>query len=885
MLNRFTLAALAIGLLALTLFFVWPSDGALSEREAYEQMLAEHPYATRAPMTREEVKALPKQDRPDLAAEQNFLLIMDPETGDVPIERLFEANRRATEFKRLAGGPLVTSAWEERGPSNVGGRTRGVMFDPNDPEQKRVWAGGVAGGLWFTEDITDEDAEWQSVNDFWSNLAVSSIAYDPTDTDVFYVGTGEGWFNFDAVRGGGIFKSEDGGATFEQLPSTTNQQFWHTQDLLIHPTTGDVYAATRESGLQRSQDDGATWERVLGAGVGASTNRSADLEIGADNRIYVSLGIFQPGAVHASTTGDLNDWTELSANPGFPTSGIARVEIATAPTDANVIYALTHETNNNGAGGIYRSDDAGATWTEVTLPDPADPGQPEFTRGQAWYDLIIEVDPNDANTVFTGGIDLYKSTDGGATWEQISDWVGRYGEPYVHADQHQIVFKPGSSDEVVFGNDGGIFYTADATETQPTFIGRNNGYNVTQYYAGAISPEGDPEVMLAGAQDNGTQRFDDEGINATLDVRGGDGAFAFIDQDNSNIAIASSQFNNYSRSTNGGLSFSTTLISEASGSFINPADYDDRENVLYTNRDANTLYRVTGVDQSTQTLSIVDAGNRGFFSTPTHLRVSPHAPEGSSTLFVGTSGGRIFRVLNADTAPELQALNTTGLAVGSISCIEIGESEDHLLVTLSNYGRVSVWETTDGGETWMDKEGNLPDMPVRWAVYNPTNRNAVLLATESGVWETLNFNAEEPTWTPAPGFPTVRTDMLQWRASDNRVMAATHGRGVFTATFLDNPVSAEETATVAKTHTLEAAYPNPFAERASFELRIAEPQEVRVEVYNTLGQRVATLHDGPVPANALQRFTIDGRDLASGTYLYVVTGERFRDEGRVTLVR
>ena len=883
MLNRFTLVALAVGLSALALFFLRPSDDALSEREAYEQMLAEHPYTQRAPMTREEIKALPKKDRPDLAAEQNFLLTMDPETGDIPIERLFEANRRATDYKRSGGGPLVTGEWEERGPSNIGGRTRAVMFDPNDPEQKKVWAGGVAGGLWFTDDITDEDAEWFSVNDFWSNLAVASIAYDPTDTDVFYVGTGEGWFNFDAVRGGGIFKSEDGGATFEQLASTANSAFWHAQDLVVHPATGDVYAATREGGVQRSQDGGATWTKVLGTGAGSTNNRSADLEIASDGTLYATVGIFNPGGLYKSTTGDADDWVEISENPGFPSSGVFRVELAIAPSDPSILYVATHQSNTNGLGPVYRSDDAGDTWAQVgTLSHPQ---FSEPSNGQAWYDLILAVAPEDPDVVLLGTVDLHRSGDGGATWELVSSAYGVSGEPYVHPDHHNIVFRPGFPTEAVFSHDGGIDYSTNATDAQPAYLNRNNGYNVTQYYAGAIGPEADSELMLAGAQDNGTQRFDDEGINDALSVRGGDGAFAFIDQDQGVIAIASSQFNRYGRSTNGGFSFPTTLINEASGSFINPADYDDRENVLYTNRDASTLYRVTGIDESSPVLATIDGGNRGFFSTPTHLRVSPYAPEGSSTLFVGTSAGRIFRVVNADITPGIQEVSTTFLTTGSISCIEIGENEDHLLVTFSNYGRVSVWETTDGGESWVDKEGNLPDMPVRWAVYNPTNRNAVLLATESGVWETLNFDAEEPTWTPAPGFPTVRTDMLQWRASDNRVMAATHGRGVFTATFLDNPVSTEDDAVVAETHTLEAAYPNPFAERASFALRIAEPQDVRVEVYNTLGQRVATLHDGPVPAGTPQRFTIDGRDLASGTYHYVVTGDRFRDEGRVTLVR
>src|SRR5690606_10975610 len=197
--------------------------------------------------------------------------------------------------------------WEERGTSNGGGRTGALMFDPNDPEVKKFWAGGVAGGLWYTNDITEPDSAWYPVDDFWANLAVSSIAYDPTDTQVFYVGTGEGWFNIDAVRGGGLFKSMDGGETWVQLESTTGSEFQNVQKVAVAPMTGDVYAATREGGLRRSQDGGETWEMVLGSGNGASP-RVADIEIDSEGRIYAAFGIFTTDGIYASDSGDEGTW-------------------------------------------------------------------------------------------------------------------------------------------------------------------------------------------------------------------------------------------------------------------------------------------------------------------------------------------------------------------------------------------------------------------------------------------------------------------------------------------------------------------------------------------------------------------------------------------------
>ncbi len=872
-------------LCALALFVLVPSapsDLPLDEREAYEKMLAEHPFNQRARMTSEELKAIPKKDRPDLAIEQDFLRTMDPSTGTIPVERLLQANRIATDSKRRGGGPLVTSDWVERGPTNVGGRTRAIMFDPNDENQTKLWAGGVAGGLWVTGDVTSSSPEWTAVNDFWSNLAISAIAYDPTDTQVFYAGTGEGWFNADAVRGGGIFKSENGGETWDLLESTSSSTYYNIQDLLVDGL-GDVYASTREGGLRRSQDGGETWEVVLGAGGnGAVSDRAADLEMGPDGRLYVTFGIFSQGAVYASDTGDAASWERISSNDGFATS-FQRVELAVAPSDANVLYAVTQAPNNS-VQGVYRSNDAGASWTETSFPGhPGDAFRPpgaEPSNRQAWYDLIIEIDPNDAEVVYLGTIDFQRSQDGGATWNLISSAYGSPGVPYMHPDQHNMLFRNDSSDELIFANDGGIYYVADASTTPIDFEQRNSGYNVTQFYSAALNPDAGSNTMLGGTQDNGTHRFQFEGAGQTSEAQGGDGGFTFIDQDLSVVAIASTVFNNFRRSGNGGISFSLSLLSDGStGSFINPADYDDDEDILYTYRTSTTLYRVSNVSSSPSVSTI----SGSFNSAVTHIRVSPYAPEGTSTVFVGTAAGRIFKITDA----QGQAMVTPLLSIptpGAISCIEIGSSENQLLVTSSNYGVVSVVESVNGGRTWSNKEGDLPDMPVRWALYNPSERDAVVIATEAGVWETTSLGDSQPTWTPAPGFPTVRTDMLQYRPSDERVMAATHGRGVFTSTF-EKLVSTEDGATVANTHTLQAAYPNPFVSQATVGLSIAQAQEVRVEVFNTVGQRVALLHDGALAAGAPHRFTLDGQNLASGTYVYVVTGERFRDEGRVTLVR
>ena len=742
-------------------------------RIEFEQFLREHPFNQRPQLTKKEWKQkLPKKDRPDLAMEQNFFMTMDPALRRVPSERLARAFE-AAELSRSRNQRTVD--WTEHGPDNVGGRTRAIMFDPNDATYKKFWAGGVAGGLWYTDDITADSPVWNQINDFWANIAVTTIAYDPTDTDVFYVGTGEGWYNADAVRGGGIWKTSDGGTTWSLLNDTSgDDDFYYIQKIIVHPTTGDVYAGTRgndwgEGGVYRSTDGGSSWSRVLSD---SQASRCSDLEIGADNTLYAAMGIWYAGGVYKSTDG--TNWTQLnSGSNGFPTSGFTRIEIATAPSDEDVLYAIAEGgSESEDIEFFVKTSDGGTSWSDVDIPENT--SGVHFTRGQAWYDLIIAVHPTDANTVFAGGIDVHKSTNSGTSWNQVSHWYGGYSLPYVHADQHGMAFRPNDSDFIVFSNDGGIHVSEDGGST---YNEKNTGYNVTQFYACAIHPTAGNNYFLAGSQDNGSHQFSNaSGIVSTVEVTGGDGAFCFIDQSDPDHQITSYVYNNYYRSTNGGSNF-YSISSDNSGRFINPTDYDDDANILYSAIDQYSLKKIEDITGNyiAGTISGLNLG-----STAASIRVSPFT---DNTIFVGTGSGRIFKLTNAHS-DSVSSTDITGTSMpwAYISCIELGADEDQILATFSNYGVTSVWETQNGGSSWSSKEGDLPDMPVRWALYNPNDRTEVILATEVGVWHTNNFDNSSPNWTASnSGLANVRTDMLQIRESDYLVIAATHGRGLYSS--------------------------------------------------------------------------------------------------------
>jgi PKD repeat protein len=795
------------GLLATCTFLL--SAGAFSQNN-YLDSLAET-FRARPHMVKSELKKIPKYDRPDLAWEQDFLRTMDPNTGKPENGRLLEVYKRVAALRNndLARSPGDAQApWIERGPNNVGGRTRALTWDP--ATTNKVWAGGVTGGLWYNNDITDANSQWVAVNDFWDNIAVTTIAFDPTDSDIIYVGTGEGWGS-SASRGAGIWKSENGGSTWSQLATTTDYYYINKIIVRDESGTGVVYAGCDRkyyegayqgnSGLFRSTDGGTSFTEQMGNPSGGTRPYTvADITLGTSDRIWIGTnnnsGNDGGGEIWYSDNG--TTWTQSLA-----IAGSERVAIAAAPSNGNYVYAIFEDGNK--VETMRYTANNGASWNIMNEPADVDTGidDTDFTRGQAWYDLVIAVDPNSPITVIAGGIDLFRSTNSGTTWSQISKWSNN-NDLYdldcseVHADQHAIVFKDGSSDIALFGNDGGVFYTTSLSTaaTNDVIEARNYGYNVTQFYSCAIHPDAGENFFLTGAQDNGSHRFTDAGINATTEVTGGDGAFCHIDQTNPDYQITSYVYNKIYLSTDGGNSFSTILDDQSSGDFINPSDYDNNQHAFYSGYDNTQIKRITNITTSPADDEITVTGKS---SETTHLSVSPYTTS-STTIFIGTEDGELFKVTNADGTPSTSQIDGGSFGSGSISSVAFGGSEDTLIVTLFNYGITSVWYSADAGATWNSREGDLPDMPVRWALMNPNNSNEVILATEVGVWSTSDFLNASPSWSPSnSGLANVRVDMLQMRDSDFEVIAATHGRGLFSGNAFAEDGSVPVTAFTAST--------------------------------------------------------------------------------------
>lgn len=751
-------AVISIGIFLIATLFVEPADSIAKRLNSTDK------------------KSEKSKDSPAERIEQEFRMTKDPVLGYVPTERLLAAKAYKDDLMQNNVAPISGVSWKEQGPNNVGGRTRAFMVDPNDGTGNTVWAGSVGGGLWKTTNINAASPNWAPVDDLFGNLAVTSIAYDPSNTQVMYFTTGEGYFNFDAIQGLGIWKSTNGGTTWSQLAATINSNFYYCQKVAV--TSSGVVLVATSTGLRRSADGGTTFTKVLGTGLGitgATSNFAYDVDIAANGDIFASLD----GSIHRSTNGGVT----FGPAQTLPISA-SRIELACAPNDANYVYALVEL--GNVVNGILRTTNAGTTWTSRTEPIDADPGMPatDFSNGQAWYDLAIAVDPNNRDRLYVGGIDLFVSGDGAGTWAQVSHWYGGFGFQYTHADQHNIVFQPGSSSVAYFVNDGGVYRSTNADAATPTIAGKSSNYRTAQFYAAAIHPTAFTSYYLAGSQDNGTHQFSSAGLQPTTEVTGGDGAFTHIDQDQPQFQFTQYIYNDYYRSSNGGATW-TNITAGGTGQFINPTDYDDLNNRLYAASNANQYLRWDDPQTGAAFASVSVAALAGNVSA---VKVSPNT---ANTVFFGSDAGRIVRVANAHTGAPTITNISTGLPAAYVSSIEVENGNDnHLLVTFSNYGVISIWESTNGGTSWTSVEGNVPDMPVRWALFNPGNSDQAAIATELGVWTTDDLNGGATVWGASnSGLANVRVDQLQIRQSDRYVIAATHGRGLYASDLFTTPTA------------------------------------------------------------------------------------------------
>ena len=708
-----------------------------------------------------------REERPEYPAEAAayFALFRETPNGESPTELAYRAHRdirerRATRVTAGVPSILPNLKIESFGPGNFGGRLRGIVAHPSTPDTMLV--GSVSGGVWKT---TDGGGAWVPINDFLANLAVGSMLQDPDDEDTVWLGTGEGFFNVDAMQGMGIFTSDDFGDSFTPLASTQNSDFLYVNRIGRVPGTNIVLAATR-TGIWRSNNLGASWTET--SGITTSGRGFTDLKIDPTNgnrmwAFHYGGGIATRRIYRSNNSG--NSWTELNDTHGLPVTNIGRMEIGVGAD--GVVYASVANSGDS-TRGLWRAPSPGNAFTQTASTTP-------YIERQGWYDLPIGVDPSDSDRVFVGAVDLFRTTNAGATITKQTFWNPSAGQipEYVHADLHVVTFHPTDPDIVFIGSDGGIFKSTDGGDT---FVSLNSDLRVAQYYGMAVHPNG--EQVIGGTQDNGSHLF--FGDKATwLQWFGGDGGYCSWDQQQPAFIYGATPRAGLFGSGDGGASATgLNLPSTAGALFISPFTIDEN--------DGNRMLVGIGSVLYTENLRLLggatftDVGPVGVGSVSA-TTISRHD---GATAFVGKTNGTIWRTTGLGSGGAWAQVDDPTMPNTAVTWIEVDANDgtgDTVYATFSGFGGDRIWKSTDGGATWSSIHGDLPDIPLFSVVADPTDPSRLFLGSELGLWSTDDNGGTlgALSWDQYDyGIAFSRIMQLHW-GSDDVLWAATHGRSIY----------------------------------------------------------------------------------------------------------
>jgi PKD repeat protein/photosystem II stability/assembly factor-like uncharacterized protein len=705
------------------------------------------------------------------AEEENFkVLRMMDEHGKIPPDGLLRALEHRKQIGKDEdlfpaapdpstntpnfGEPQPFSAgigpagWTWLGPGNIGGRVRSILIHPT--ATNIMWLGGVDGGVWKT---TNNAASWFPLNDFMANLAVACMAMDPTDANIIYAGTGEPTYNADAIRGAGIFKTIDGGSTWTQLAASGS--FQYVSRLAIDPNNGQNLLTATRGGIYRSTNGGTNWTQTSGTEMN-------DIDFHpTDSSQCIAAG--RNGDGFYSTNGGAT-W--------FAATGLAgsRVEVAYARSSPSTVYASV----DNSSGQLYVSGDGGHTYSLRNT------GR-NYLSNQGWYANALWVDPTTTNVVVVGGLDLWRSTDGGGNFSRISQWQSAPNS--AHADHHFIIQSPAYNGTTVktvfFANDGGIYRANDVSTVGPVsgWQELNNTLGITQFYGGAGNPN--TSVIVGGTQDNGDLRYTTGGGTEGWTMwNSGDGGVSAADPTNSNYFYGEYVFLELHRSSNGGSSASDIFsgIADAGNSstanFIAPFILDpNNPNTMLAG--GLSLWRSTNVKAGTPAWTSIKAAAASPISAITV------APGNSAIIWVGHNSGEVYYTTNGTAASPAwfqTDLGTPNLPNRFCSRIAIAPgASNRVYVTFGGYNSDNVWRTADSGVTWSNITGNLPAAPVNSIVVAPADTNTLYVGTEVGIYGSSNGGSTWSTGNEGPA--NVAVDEVFWLG--NKLVAATHGRGMF----------------------------------------------------------------------------------------------------------
>jgi photosystem II stability/assembly factor-like uncharacterized protein len=768
----------------------------------------------------------------------------------------------------------LTDSWRPTGPHNIGGRTLAVAFNPLNP--KTICVGSASGGLWRTYTGGIGGDAWDYVSTGFPVLAVSSIAIPPNDSNTIYIGTGEiygyqnavGGLTVRTTRGSygmGILKTTDGGTSWTKVLDWSYNQRRGVNVIRINPQNlNSLWAGTTE-GTYRSYDAGMSWQQVH------PVIMAMDIAVNYidTNIVFAACGdLGSTGTgIYRTTDGGAN-WLRLTS--GFPGSWGGKAHLAVFQSAPNVIFASIGAGSNSGTW-LCRSVNNGDSWTIVSTQD--------YSSYQGWYSHFAVVHPLDSSKVICGGIDLWKSTTGGTNLIRKSDWTAWYfgvpppggpeGPPYYsHADHHAFAVHPTNPNIVYFGTDGGVFRTTDFGET---FEGRNGGYQTTQFYNGFSCAFTDSILSIGGLQDNATAIY--EGTVAWRRVIGGDGCWTAIHTVNPDTIYGAYQNLSILKSVNRGQTWSgISPPSSSQTSFAAPYVLSpSRPRTMYAGRDKVYKSTIGGGSWVATNNNLTLDGNPLI-----SLAVSFTNPD---TVYAGTAPtiarAGIFRTTNGGTSWQ----NVTGTLPDRYPVdIAVDPTNSAVVyVAFAGFGTSHLFRSTDAGQTWGDIGAALPDVPTSSLVVDPSYPNHLYVGNDIGVYVSTNGGGSWQEFQASMPDAAIVMDLTISR-SNRMLRAATHGNGAYERRLLEPTVGVHEAELQVSSFSLEQNYPNPFNATTKIGFRVQDAGFTSLKVYGALGREVATLVN-EVRQPGTYEATWDASGMPSGVYFYRITA------GELTQVR
>jgi hypothetical protein len=732
----------------------------------------------------------------------------------------------------LRGLGAVAQPWTWLGPRNHGGRTRAFAVSPTDP--KIMLAGGITGGVWRSE---DGGGSWRPLTDTFSNISIGVITIDPNDPQIVYAGTGEAYYRYRSQqRGNGIMKSIDGGASWAFLDATTkNSAFDWVGDVKVSPRDSKrVYAATG-NGVWLSTDGGESWGSapVLAAGNDDGCLQLAVRPDQTPDVVFASCG-YEGGSdgVYRSIDGG-QKWEKVL--PADQTS-VGVVALAIAPSKPSVVYASVSDTDEV-AAGLYRSDAGGDPGSWVLRANPG-AGSVDWLKncrypksgGQGGYDNVVAVDPTNADRLWVGGVDLFRSDDGGATLKIASDWALPPGDgtPYTHADQHVIVFDPrydGKANKTVyFGNDGGLFRTDDDRADLGTsacksiqgiaYRSMNHGYGVIQFTGGSVSDNGD--IVIGGTQDNGSYRLDLPGSEDWVTISGGDGGNSAIDPAGAWLMVSYYDIS-FSRLVGAAR---TGQSADCNADRVTEECADATEGIctgVGEQRTCDDSLFYPPLERDPHDAKVLWAGGTKLWRTSDigtswtarsdslgYVSAIAIAPSDSNVVYAGTISGHIYHSTDAlADAPHWTQVDGDfpHAYVGSIAIDPTDPTT--VYAAFQTFEGKQLWRSAAGG-AFEAIDATLPDAPVNALAINPRNNAMVYAGTDVGVFESLDGGT---TWRVAnENLATTIIHRLVFRTGTSELYAFTFGRGAYKVDVGDRSPPANDEISAAKEVVLAPDY-------------------------------------------------------------------------------